>query len=170
MAATRLVSGIGGLARVIYLEETKEPCNMKKLRAEGSPGLAVLEQPTAVEKSGRPRPRSARSSRIASVPIDAARRGCVACDFLVATADREDFFTSRTLAEATQTTCRAPDATQYLTGGVGVVLAVVFLILGEDSSPRCRLGYFPRPFVRFPLVTFGLPLKMVPPRGIEPRF
>ena len=32
----------------------------------------------------------------------AVRRGCVARDFLVATADREDFFASRTLADATR--------------------------------------------------------------------
>lgn len=117
MAAWRLVSGLGGLARERYRGETKTLCSVEKLPAEGRPGLACLELPTAVVKSGRPRTRSARSSRIASVPTDAARRGCVACDFLVATADREDFFASRTLAEATQTTCRAPDATQYLTGG-----------------------------------------------------
>ena len=59
---------------------------------------------TAPEFSSYPSGRSRRPGGVplASVPIDAARCGCVAQDFLVATADRDDFFASRTLADATQ--------------------------------------------------------------------
>ena len=45
MAATRLVSGIGGLARVIYLGETKALCSVKKLQAEGRPAWLPWNYP-----------------------------------------------------------------------------------------------------------------------------
>ena len=157
MAAWRLVSGLGGLARERYRGETKTLCSVEKLPAEGRPGLACLELPTAVVKSGRPRTRSARSSRIASVPTDAARRGCVACDFLVATADREDFLPHARLPKLP----KRPVARQTLpnTSPEGRRRSRRRLqTLGEDSFSRCRVGYFPHPFVRFPLVTFGLSL------------
>ena len=68
MAAWRLVSGLGGLARERYRGETKTLCNVEKLPAEGRPSLAGLELPTAVVKSSRNRPRSTRSPRVASSP------------------------------------------------------------------------------------------------------
>lgn len=57
---------------------------------------------TAVEKSGRTRPRSAGSPRVASAPTAAARRSCVTCAFVAATTGREDRLASRTLADATR--------------------------------------------------------------------